>query len=69
MANREILNVPMTSELMRIEMEQTEGGAFDAFLKIGGVKGESRDKFQGAQTERPGGIVFVGGWGSSAYQY
>jgi hypothetical protein len=62
MANHEILNVPMTSELIRIEMEQTQGGAVDMFLKLDGIKGESGDHKHAA-------VVFVGGWGSSAYQW
>jgi hypothetical protein len=61
MANHEILNVPVTSELIRIEMEQTQGGAVDMFLKLDGIKGESGDHKQAR--------VYVVGWGSSAYQW
>jgi hypothetical protein len=60
-ANREILNFPMTSELMRIEMEQTQGGAVDMFLKLEGIKGESGDHKHA--------VARVVGWGSSAYQW
>lgn len=61
MANREILNFPMTSELMRIEMEQTQGGAVDMFLKLEGIKGESGDHKHA--------VARVVGWGSAAYQW
>jgi hypothetical protein len=70
MAHHEILNVPMTSELIRIEMEQTQGGAVDYFLKLDGIKGETtNDKHTRSQATKPAAIVFVGGWGSSTYQY
>jgi hypothetical protein len=62
MANHEITKLVAVRELSRDEMEQTHGGAW--YAKFDGVDGSLRS----SKAERPA-PAFVGGWGSSMYQY
>ena len=64
MANQEIQDITAVRDLSGSEMEQTNGGA--AYIKFDGIDGEISPRSSG--TERSA-VVFVGGWGSSMYQY
>ena len=64
MTSHEANNVTQIRNLTSVEMEQTHGGAW--YAKFDGVDGSS--KLPSSETERSA-VVFVGGWGSSMYQY
>ncbi len=49
-----------TMEVSEQEAADVKGGP--AYMKLGDIKGEATEA-------RSTGIVFVGGWGSSSYQY
>ena len=64
MTNHEASNVTQIRDLTSVEMEQTHGGAW--YAKFDGVDGSAQSR--SSETERSS-VVFVGGWGSSMYQY
>jgi len=50
----------LDTEVNAQESASVKGGP--AYMKLGDIKGEATDT-------RSGAVVFVGGWGSSMYQY
>jgi hypothetical protein len=64
MTNHETSNDTQICNLTSVEMEQTHGGAW--YAKFDGVDGSSYSR--SSETERSS-VAFVGGWGSSMYQY
>ena len=52
----------LTSETQVNAQEAADVKGGPAYMKLGDIKGEATDT-------RSGAVVFVGGWGSSMYQY